>query len=271
MITRDIFEFSQNKCMADLYANITKGLKVLQKEPVTMVPQLIMAVITAVFMGGAQLLIGITDAAVILGIVGLGLLFFVVASLVFQIATVILCNKAIKSKPDLMKAINESPNYMLQFIGLVLLALAVIIVAVIILAIAGAILLTLFSIMGQEEIGMIIAGILLAAVGVVGFYFLYRLSFANFAIIIDKKGIIESLKYSWKITKGNLLNIFLVVLIATLLSFIPSFLVMIPLTMLNEEVASVLSSFIYTPATVYLVCVNALLYKDLKPAKGKKK
>lgn len=43
---------------------------------------------------------------------------------------------------------------------------------------------------------------------IVGIYFAVRLMFALFIVIDEEKGIIESIKESWNITKGNFWKIF---------------------------------------------------------------
>lgn len=56
-----------------------------------------------------------------------------------------------------------------------------------------------------------------------GIYIFFRIFLAPFAIILDKKKVRESFSYSWKISKGNVLRLFLIYIIGNILFFVLGF------------------------------------------------
>ncbi|MEM0324429.1 MAG: hypothetical protein QXV63_02965 [Candidatus Aenigmatarchaeota archaeon] len=56
-----------------------------------------------------------------------------------------------------------------------------------------------------------------------GIYIFFRIFLAPFATILDKKKVRESFSYSWKISKGNVLRLFLIYIIGNILFFVLGF------------------------------------------------
>ena len=100
-----------------------------------------------------------------------------------------------------------------------------------------------------KYITLLIASILFGVITILGFaalfipgiFLLVRLYFFEYNIIIDNKGIVESLKNSWKMTKGNWWRIFgLVIVFGIISSFASSIINLIPIEFLSVAITSLI-------------------------------
>ncbi len=77
------------------------------------------------------------------------------------------------------------------------------------------------KLLGVGLLTMLIVGAGLIALVIPGVYFLIRLLFSNFALVDRKEGVIASMKYSWRMVKGDVFwTVFLAFVITALVIFI---------------------------------------------------
>lgn len=90
-----------------------------------------------------------------------------------------------------------------------------------------------------------------------GIYLLVRLSFSYYALIIERRSAFNSLSRSWQLTKGHWWKIFTALAIIFLAIFIPAFVVLVILAIVDpagvEIGGSLLTFLIGPPVSVYYV------------------
>jgi len=120
------------------------------------------------------------------------------------------------------------------------------------------------SVLGASivEAGVVTLGLLLFIIP--GIYFALRLSFFRYAILVDNKKAIESLKYSWKITKGNVRRLLAIYIVIVGVSLAVT-LVLFPFALTNNLYISSIDDLILTALlTPWTVTVFAIIYDKLK-------
>ncbi len=108
---------------------------------------------------------------------------------------------------------------------------------------------------------IVLAGILLLIIP--GIYFAVRLYLYPNAIVVDRKGPLESLKRSWKVTKGKwwlTFGIGLVIGLITLVALIPAIILMVVASDVGVIIGSTLLFLILIVTSVWGIVAYLILY-----------
>jgi hypothetical protein len=161
--------------------------------------------------------------------------------------------------------------------GFVSLAIASILTGILTAAgfvVAGVIiaLLVLIAVAGVPAWISVLLGIVIGVAGVAAAVYVWvHLQFVAQAIVIERRGIIASLKRSWDLINGSGWRVFGIVIVISLLVFIVSAIVggvlNIPLAILNAQAGSVVGSLLSILFQPFQFAAYTLLYYDLRVRK----
>ncbi|TRW44136.1 glycerophosphoryl diester phosphodiesterase membrane domain-containing protein [Georgenia yuyongxinii] len=249
------------------------------------------AVVLAIFLDEAMPLLDPTASPEALATVGVGsMLGYLTASLAISFASVVLTGLLIisVSQSVLGRVISvqelwaQAKSQVWRLIGLTLLlglisiAVAAVLTLVLALLIGGAI---ASGTDGSAGLMVVLALLLMLAAAVLAVFLSVRLGLAAPALMLEKTGVLTSIKRSWSLTSRNFWRIFGVLALAVIIVAVLSSILMIPVAIITALmptsavsgaallVSTVLSVLISALTTPFLSAVLALVYIDVRMRK----
>ncbi|MFD1507359.1 glycerophosphoryl diester phosphodiesterase membrane domain-containing protein [Georgenia yuyongxinii] len=249
------------------------------------------AVVLAIFLDEAMPLLDPTASPEALATVGVGsMLGYLTATLAISFASVVLTGLLIisVSQSVLGRVISvqdlwtQAKSQVWRLIGLTLLlglisiAVAAVLTLVLALLIGGAI---ASGNDGSAGVMVVLALLLMLATAVLAVFLSVRLGLAAPALMLEKTGVLTSIKRSWSLTSRNFWRIFGVLALAVIIVAVLSSILMIPVAIITALmptsavsgaallVSTVLSVLISALTTPFLSAVLALVYIDVRMRK----
>lgn len=184
-----------------------------------------------------------------------------IASMMIAVLMVKMAHDSTSKKFSFMASLKASPGKFLKGIGIFVINF------VLIITLSLLFVPTLFI---PVETTALLTAIPYTAVAFLIFsYVLIRLSMALFGAVIDNKGLLQSFKYSWNITKGSVVRMFSVNLLVFLIFWAIAFVATsAAIVAMGSETASVAASgfsYVISPLIFGVgVAANVLMYSKLK-------
>jgi hypothetical protein len=223
---------------SDIVAHFKTGIDVMKQFPATALPplvvQVLMAVLTIAFIGGAVTAVAVGGAAGVAGALMGGAVFMLITALLSLISaavTVIMARDAVAGRtPSIGDALNVVAGRLVD----------VIVASVLVMVIVG--------------VGML----LLVVPGVIaGFFLIFTLP----AVLLDNQGALDALKRSFNLVKDNIVPVLLFVVgcivVGIVVSLVGRILGAVPI--LGQLLAAVLAGI----AVAYCTIVGVRVYQTL--------